>query len=252
MQQLGIERLAEGLREQTKAFSGVVRGMDPERRVPTCPQWRVRDLVAHIGQAHRWAAGIVRAGAAEAVPDPRDVDPGAPGAWPRWLADGVTDLVTAVRGTPPEATVWTFLGAGPAVFWLRRMLHDTCVHHADAALASDTAFRVAPDLAADAICELLDLLCAPGAEAVKPALAELRGHGERLQLQAKGPAAPGWVVTRTAQGPTWERGPAAADVAVTGTVQDLLLLLHRRLSPTAVTITGDRALLDHWLTHTAL
>ncbi|KIF71110.1 hypothetical protein HY68_24945, partial [Streptomyces sp. AcH 505] len=57
-----VARLAVQLREQTGAFAETIEGADPGARVPTCPEWRVRDLVGHIGQGHRWAAGIVRGG----------------------------------------------------------------------------------------------------------------------------------------------------------------------------------------------
>ena len=33
--------------------------------VPTCPDWRVRDLVAHTGGVHRWAASYVTTGRRE-------------------------------------------------------------------------------------------------------------------------------------------------------------------------------------------
>jgi hypothetical protein len=135
------------------------------------------------------------------------------------------------------------------------MLHDTCVHHADAAFTADTAFRVAPDLAAGAISEALELLCAPGAETFKPALAELRGNGETLRLSPTERSESGWLITRTPLGARWERGTAAAaDVVATGAVRDLLLLFTRRLTADdpAVVITGDDALMKHWLAHTAL
>lgn len=254
MERPDVGRLAAGLREQTDAFAGLVRGMDPQAPVPTCPRWRVRDLVGHIGQAHRWAAEVVRTGAAVPVPDPQVAEPGPPRAWPGWLREGAAELIAAVVGAAPEALVWSYLGPRPADFWLRRMLHDTCVHHADAALAAGSAFRAGPELAGGAIEEMLELLCAPDAVALKPELAALAGHGERLSFApAAGPAG-GWLVTRTGRGPRWRRGAGAADATVTAPLPDLLLLLTRRLPPTArtVTVTGDRALVDHWLEHTAL
>ncbi|MFH8369763.1 maleylpyruvate isomerase family mycothiol-dependent enzyme [Streptomyces sp. NPDC018031] len=250
----GIDRLAEQLREQTTAFAAAVHGREPDAPVPTCPQWRLRDLVGHIGQAHRWAAGIVVNGAPDGVPDPREADPGAPPEWTGWLLDGAAQLVDAVRGAPPGATVWTYLGPRGADFWLRHMVNDTCVHHADAALAAGTAFRVGPEVAADAITEVLELLSAPDAAALKPALTELRGRVGTLQLSPRGTPLPGWLITLTPRGVSWERGTAAADAVVAGEAQDLLLLFTRRLrvGDSAVTITGDRALVEHWLAHTAL
>ncbi|MFT2019060.1 maleylpyruvate isomerase family mycothiol-dependent enzyme [Streptomyces sp. 796.1] len=249
-----IARLATALREQGAAVVRAVRGLDPAAAVPTCPQWRVRDLVGHIGQAHRWAARIVRTGPPTEVPDPRRADPGPPADWAAWVARGTTELITAVRRA--DGPVWSYFGPQPAAFWLRRMVHDACVHHADAALTAGTAFELAPELATGALDEALDLLCAPDAVALKPELAALRGDGQRLLFVPTGAPDRAWLVTRTGRGPrsSTATGAAAADVKVTAPVADLLLLLTRRLPPTApqLTRTGDAALLDHWWEHTAL
>lgn len=133
------------------------------------------------------------------------------------------------------------------------MMSDTCVHHYDAASATDTAFGIADDLAADVISENLDLLSTPALATARPAVAELRGRGERIGFRPA--STEGWVITRTPAGPRWERGPAdEADVLVSGAVADLMLLFSRRVPPEddRVTVAGDRALLDHWLARTAL
>ncbi|WP_399118448.1 maleylpyruvate isomerase N-terminal domain-containing protein [Streptomyces sp. KM273126] len=50
-------------------------GTDWDAFVPTCPEWRLRVLVGHLGQAPRRAAGIVRGGPADGVPDPQEAAP---------------------------------------------------------------------------------------------------------------------------------------------------------------------------------
>ncbi|MFF5970278.1 hypothetical protein ACFY7C_02015 [Streptomyces sp. NPDC012769] len=62
------------------------------------------------------------------------------------------------------------------------------------------------------------------------------------------------MITRAPEGPRWERGPVDADVVVSGTVADLMLVVSRRMPPGdgRVVVTGDDALLHHWLAHTAL
>ncbi|GAB2767971.1 maleylpyruvate isomerase family mycothiol-dependent enzyme [Amycolatopsis magusensis] len=240
--------LTNALHTHTAGFAEAAEGGDPATRVPTCPEWRLRDLVGHIGQAHRWAAGMVRTREPAAVPDPLEADP--PADWTRWLTEGATELADAVRTTGADTTVTTLLGPGPAVFWLRRMLHDTVVHHADATLTTGrTTFEIAPDVATDALDEGLGLMSTPGAEKVKPGLAELAGNGEKLLLRAE---TTGWLITRTPSGPTCSRAVGDADVTVEGSERDLLLVVTRRLSPDQLTVTGDRALLDHWLSRTAL
>ena len=270
MTTLEPDRLVAGLREQTAAFGKAVAGGDPEAKVPACPEWRLRDLTGHMGQATRWAAGLIRAassptrvpdehGGAPAtgrtpaasapppVPDPLDGLPDAPGAWEAWLRDGAEELIAAVRSAAPDAPVWSFTGSVPPVFWLRRMFCETAVHHHDAAVTTGAGFAIADDLAADVITEGLELVTAPGVEAFKPELAGLRGRGERLAVWPDGMR--GWLITRTPGGPRWERSQADADVVLSGPVAECMLVLARRVPPHRV--YGDRALLRHWLDHTA-
>ncbi|GAB1511404.1 maleylpyruvate isomerase family mycothiol-dependent enzyme [Actinophytocola sp. KF-1] len=244
---MDVARLAEGLHEHTAGFAKAVTGADPDAVVPTCPDWPLRVLVGHIGQEHRWAAGIVRSGPAP-VPDPFDADPGDPAGWAGWLLAGAEDLAAAVLSAP-DRPVWTFAGTRPAAFWLRRMLHDTTVHHADAALATGTPFTVAPDHAADAISEWLELLSDPVATTVRPGFGALRGTGQTLGFRPD--TGPGWLVTRAPDGVRWTRADGQADATLSGPVADLLLVVSRRRPPDTVTVTGDRGLVDHWLAHSA-
>ncbi|MFD4942757.1 maleylpyruvate isomerase family mycothiol-dependent enzyme [Streptomyces sp. NPDC058239] len=249
---LDTARLVEGLRERTGGFARAVAGRDPDTRVPTCPDWPLRTLVGHVGQEHRWAAELVCKGEQLQVPDPRQADPGAPDKWAGWLREGAEELIRAIQRTGADTEMHTFFGPRPVVFWLRRVLSDTCVHHYDAAFATDTAFEIADDLAAGVISENLDLLSTPAFETARPAVAGLRGRGERIGFRPR--SMEGWVITRTPEVLRWERGPVEADVVVSGAVADLMLVFSHRVPPEddRVTVTGDRALLDHWLAHTAL
>lgn len=250
--ELDVDRLVTGLQEVTSAFAGTVAGLDPQATVPTCPEWRVRDLVGHIGQAYGWSAGLVRSRAAAPPPDPRAAEPGRPQDWPTWLRDSAADLVDAITDVGPETDVWTFVGEQPARFWLRRMLADSVVHLADAAVTAGRTFTLSPDLAAETISEGLGLISSAGAAGLKPELGELRGDGQTLQLRPTD-VEPGWLITREPGGVRWERRTGDSDVAVAAPVRDLLLVFSRRITPddTRLTITGDRALVDHWWTHTA-
>ncbi|SDJ81367.1 TIGR03083 family protein [Nonomuraea maritima] len=237
--------MAEDLQEQTAALARAAVAGDPDATVPTCPEWRLRDLVAHIEQALRWAAELVRAAAPLPIPDPRAADPGAIGGWERRLADGAEELIEAVRDAPGDARVWSVLGPVPPAFWLRRMLSDVTVHRYDAAATTGAGFEISPRLAADVIGEGMELLSAPEAEAFKPDLVELRGTGERLAVRPH--AMDGWLVTRTPDGIRVARGNAGADVTVSGPVTELMLVLTGRVPPAEGGVAGDRGLLDHWL-----
>ncbi|MFD9961214.1 maleylpyruvate isomerase family mycothiol-dependent enzyme [Amycolatopsis sp. NPDC058986] len=253
METLGFDHLAEGLREQAGAVAAVVEAVPPGTAVPTCPLWTIRELVGHIGQAHRWAAGIVRTRTAAAFPDPLVAEPGEPPSWPHWLCDGAAELIDAVREAGASSPLWTPIGERPAAFWLRRMLAETVVHHADAALATGKPYEIAADLAEDVISEAMDILSAPNATSLRASLAALRGDGQTLRWQPQDLPA-GWRITRTPDGFSWDRSANGADVTVNGPVRDLMLVFARRLPPTdhRVEVTGDRELLDDWLAATAL
>src|SRR5262249_56161546 len=63
---------------------------DLTARVPTCPDWTLRQLITHVGRAHRWAAAIVATNAAEPIPFREGPDgrlPDHPAEQPRWLRD---------------------------------------------------------------------------------------------------------------------------------------------------------------------
>lgn len=244
-------RLEEGLREVAAGFARAVAGGDPEAVVPTCPEWPLRVLVGHIGQAYGYAARVVRKGEVPPVPDPWRAEPGAPAGWETWLRESTEDLIGAVRETGADTERWTFLGPGPARFWLRRMLADTAVHHYDAAVTTGVAFEIAGDLAADVFAEGVEMLAAPGAETLKPELVELRGRGERIGVRPRGME--GWVIIRTPGGIRYERGPVEADVVLSGEMADLMLVCSRRLplDDERVEVTGDGALLEHWLARMA-
>ncbi|ATL25153.1 maleylpyruvate isomerase family mycothiol-dependent enzyme [Streptomyces formicae] len=258
-QHLDTDQLAAALVEQTTAFTEAVAGADWDAPVPTCPAWQLRVLVGHIGQEHRWMSDIVRTGGASPVPDPHHAEP--PADWRGWLRDGAAGLVDAVWTVGADTPVWTFVGPRPARFWLRRATHDTTLHRVDAALHAAVPYRLPPRLAADAITELLQLLrllALPAAEGLRPTAAKLRGQGETMRIVTTDVGTSphtvtAWLVTRTPEGLTWQSDTGGvADVEVSGTAQDLLLVLARRLPPTRVSVDGQAALLHHWLEHSLL
>jgi uncharacterized protein (TIGR03083 family) len=174
-----------------------------------------------------------------------------------WLNAGAERVVEAVTAAGSDL-VWTLAGIGPASFWARRRAHEAAVHLADAQLAAGRDVDLAPEVAADGVDEWLARIAAgPGGtagSALGPAQ-DLRGDGQSLHFHGTDPGLSGtgeWLVTRTPSGVTVARGHGKADVAVRGPAVGLLLVLTRRLPPSApgIEVLGEHALLTHWLQHT--
>ena len=129
----------EALRHEGELMAVATESAGPDAPVPTCPEWRVRDLVRHTGGVHRWATGYV----AEARKELWDVGlDDVVGTWPddaalaSWLRDGCVRLADALAAAPADLECWTFLRApSPLAMWARRQAHETAVHRVDAELA---------------------------------------------------------------------------------------------------------------------
>ncbi|MFI8369388.1 maleylpyruvate isomerase family mycothiol-dependent enzyme [Streptomyces sp. NPDC085466] len=223
------------------AAAAETTGTDAE--VPTCPGWRVRDLLRHTTTVHRWATGFVAGG--HTAYRPLGDEPALDGA--ALLAhyrEGHTALVAALRAAPESLACWTFLPAPSALaFWARRQAHETTVHRADA----ESALPAGPGpvearLAADGVDELLAGFHGRDRSRVRtPDPRTLR-----IRATDTGDA---WTVRLSAAPPVTERAGSAAgpaDAEIAGTAERLYLTLWNRLPATAVTVTGDAELLRLW------
>ena len=83
---------------------------------------------------------------------------------------------------------------------------------------------------------------------------DLRGDGQSLHFHATDPGcqARAWLVTGTPCGVTTARGHAKADPRGPRARSQPVLVLTRRLPPSApgIEVLGEQALLTHWLEHT--
>src|SRR5882757_5217852 len=140
-------------------LAGIAATADLTTTVPTCPDWTLRQLITHVGRAHRWAAAIVATQAAEPIPFREVPDGRLPDGLaerPAWLRDGAARLAETV--TAGSGPVWTHFGPGPASYWARRMAHETAVHRADGQIAVGIRPEIDPVVAADGIAEWLGFL----------------------------------------------------------------------------------------------
>ncbi|HEY2578926.1 MAG TPA: maleylpyruvate isomerase family mycothiol-dependent enzyme [Streptosporangiaceae bacterium] len=257
------ERFSAGLRGFTGRLAGVVAVTSEAARIPTCPEWSLRQLATHVGRAHRWAGEMVNRRTTEVISFREAPDgklPGDPAAWPGWLTAGADRLIAAV-GDAGTGQVWTFEGLGPAGFWLRRMAHETAVHCADAELAVGRQPAVTADLAVDGIAEWFGIISGDPGERPAPLTegATLHVHATDDGLDGSGE----WLLSGTASGMAVQPGHAAAgchsgkeskaDAVVRGPAATLFLVLMRRLPPDApgIEVLGDGSVLRSWLANTA-
>ena len=247
----------------------------PDALVPTCPEWRLRDLVRHAGGVHRWATGYV----AEARKELWAVDlDRVVGTWPddaalaSWLRAGCTRLADALAAAPPDLECWTFLRApSPRSMWARRQAHETAIHRVDAELAvaesagaraaeaeaeTGATASVSPfaaPFAADGIDELLTCF-------VPRRSTRLRAHHAMALTVRCSDDDQHWTLRIDEDGAT--AGPAAgADGAeaeteteagsrpvaastVVGRAADLYLALWNRGGAEHLTVEGDRSALE--------
>ena len=242
---------------ENSAFAELFRDVEESTPVPTCPGWTLTQLMRHVGRGDRWAAQIVRE-RLDHVLDPRSVEGGKPPPDPAdaisWLRGGAQRQVDAVELTGVETPVWTFLGRRPANWWIRRRLHETAVHRADAALAIDREFSLEPHLAADAITEWLERVeIQSGSDGSPLPLAD----GDTLHLHATDPGlgeAGEWTVGVDEGRITWSHEHGKGSVALRGGATELLLALVRRLplADTGIALFGDDAVWQNWLDRTPL
>ncbi|MEU4252644.1 maleylpyruvate isomerase family mycothiol-dependent enzyme [Amycolatopsis sp. NPDC026612] len=254
MKPLSHDRLAEALVTEAELFGTTIAGAGPDVRVPTCPEWTLRELTCHVGLAYHKSAAIIAGRPTGYVPfDAVTVDD-PPGfeALGDWLLDGAERLVAVVAEVGPETPTSTWSPDRRAGFWTRRLTHETVVHRADAAFATGAPYDVDADVAADGISEGLDL-AAVFSRLGHPALdrTSLRGTGETLLFHATGSGLR-WLVRRTPSGAEVSHEAAEADVVVEGRAADLLLALTERLAADdrRLTVSGDAALFRHWRENT--
>jgi uncharacterized protein (TIGR03083 family) len=252
------DRFCDEVVNQTGLLREVVSGADLSLTVPTTPDWTLAALLRHVGGNLRSLEAAVRTG--DAVTEPGRQVPGHggpagddPAALDAWLAEAAAGCAGTLRQAGPDAEAQLWTVRWPVAAWARRAANDIVVHRADAAGAVGVGYQVAPDLAADAIDEFLDLLrdlgAAGAAEGPGPGDP---GPGETIHLHATdaGPgAASEWLVELVPSGFAWRHGHERATVAVRGPLADVLRVVTRRLPPGGgeVEVVGDAEVLGAWL-----
>jgi uncharacterized protein (TIGR03083 family) len=224
-----------GLQKEIDRFQEGIGDLDLS--VPSCPQWRVRDLVHHVGSVHRLFRRVANEGWLERppppVPDDRpDADDDRIVAWAARQSDL---LVQALLNLDLGAPRWNF-SPGPQVgaFIPRRMHFETLVHRWDLEGATGEPGQIDDRVAVDGVREYLEVyLPRSGRWTGTPAvLHTVVNNGPTLEL----------VLERDAL-PFLRQAPEqSADVIISGAAAPLLLAWWGRTSLTAFLDRGDMSL----------
>ena len=212
----------EWIERESEAFASVLDGGQLDARVPGCPEWALRDLAAHLGHVQRFWVSIVRAGA--------DIDPTFPDQTPpadadlaAWMRASTRELLDALATTSPATPAWTWWRDDRTVGAIaRHQVQEAAVHRWDAQSAVGAPEAIAPPIADDGVDEFV---------------------GIARQLRAPAPI----TLMATDSGRSFPASDAPPAVTVSAPASDLVLLLHRRVSPDAVQVDGDRTALDAFL-----
>ncbi|NNN29058.1 maleylpyruvate isomerase family mycothiol-dependent enzyme [Streptomyces sp. S3(2020)] len=228
------------LDREGRSLAAAAERAGTDAKVPTCPEWQVRDLVRHTGAVHRWAAGFV----ADAHTSPRPFGglPDLDGAdLLAWFREGHERLVDTLASADPDTRCWYFLPApSPLAFWARRQAHETTVHRFDAESARGGASsEITAEFAADGIDELLTGF---------HARARSRVRSERprvLRVRATDAEGAVWTVRLTQEPPAAERSEEGdAECEISGPAAQVYLSLWNRVPFPGV--TGDGSLAELW------
>ncbi|MEE6135203.1 maleylpyruvate isomerase family mycothiol-dependent enzyme [Mycobacterium sp. 050128] len=206
--------------------------------VPTCPEWTLRDLVGHVGGAHRWVSTCVTGGL-EAQQRLLPLPPDDVNQLSGWFGESVDRLRAALSSVAADELVWTPLkGPQASRWWRRKAALEAAIHRWDA----DNATHPAPEplaaaLALDGIAEFteefLPLMVQAAPAAPVPSI-RLCPNDIDICFDVPLMTSPDGAV------------PGRSGTELSGSASDLLLWIWNRIGADNVVVVGDAAILRWW------
>jgi uncharacterized protein (TIGR03083 family) len=217
-----------------------------ELPVPTCPDWKLSDLVAHLGDVFSfWTTQLeVASPEAPAEPASRGVPPGVDIV--EWLEAASAKLLSTLAVRDPEDPCWNWSGAELTAEWVcRRMALESAVHRYDVELSIGSPTPIARDLAVDGIDEWIGVHLAT--EVPESPGVSLGG----VLCLACADAGAAWTVEIAAGRLRWRDGRGPADAVLVGPASDLYLYCWNRTPLEVLELTGNRQVAAAWSALTA-
>jgi uncharacterized protein (TIGR03083 family) len=229
-----VDERSAALREAVAAAA------DLEARVPGCPDWSLRDLVAHLGEVQRFWSVVVGAGAADGAP-PREVigDTAPHGDLLEWFAESTRLLQGALDEVGPDAPCWTWWPTSGAPQTAgavaRHQVEEAAVHAYDAQETIGKPEPVPAAAAVDGVAEFLQVTYgSEGAWPHRPA-----------RIVFSSVEGPSWTLDLTPDGARVDPAPSGEPVAtVHGSASDILLALFGRIPLDTLRLEGDATVVE--------
>lgn len=229
----------ESIEADRKALAGIATDCDLDLPIPSCPDWKLKDLLEHVSGATRWMTKCV----SEGVAAQKRVLPPAPEGREEllaWFNESIDELLTVLSGTPPDALVWTPIrGSLGSVWWRRKAALEVAIHRTDAEQAVGAGpGPIDARLALDGIDEYADeflplmLTVVPEPPPVTAVLLSPDDIDDSRTLSLI-PAGS-------------DADPGEPQVEITAAAYELLLWIWNRLPAGTLSVRGDDAVVTWW------
>ena len=215
---------------------------DLDAAVPTCGDWRLRDLAGHMG----WVHGLVGSYVADRATEPmsRDRMPQVPDddTAVDFAAASLDRLVGALARTEPDTPVWNWSSRPDAGFYFRRMLHETSVHRWDAENAVGETGPVDGDQGRDGVDEYFEFVLPNAQKRKRRDLPAGSLHLHRTDGDGE------WIAHADGDDVVFERAHIKGDAAIRGPGGSLFLAMWNRLplGDGSLSVVGDEATAQAW------
>ncbi|MEZ5225909.1 MAG: maleylpyruvate isomerase family mycothiol-dependent enzyme [Acidimicrobiales bacterium] len=119
--------LLDSIATDCATIAAIARTDGDSAPIAHCGGWTVSGVVAHLGDVHRWATGIVTTG----HPPEVRIDHVPDGELVAWFEAGAAALLRTLRDTGPGNGVGPSGSHRNAGFWTRRQALEAVVHRFD-------------------------------------------------------------------------------------------------------------------------
>ena len=245
------------IRSDSARFREVLSGCDPEARVPGCPEWDAADLLWHLAEVQWfWAKTIrTRPAAPEDVEEPAPPRPASCAELLETFDTFSHSLIDELERADPQEPAWHWSSQQTVATSYRRQAHEALIHRLDAEQTAGSETPLDPELAADGVLELVEVMYGGPA----PEWGRIEPGDRHVRFDLTGPDGSPletiWVQPCTFYGTEPESGKnydgphlvvvddpgTEPDAVVRGAAADVDAWLWKRRDESGIEVTGDPA-----------